>query len=140
MFIVVEDGSVELFTQQINHPNGMVLSLDGTRLYVAQMFKSINPVVTDGSIWTLGLENNTVQGNSEVVVNLGDTAANDGLAMDIQGWAYIAAWGTGQIWRLEPPTRERVLIAENMPWVTSLAYGQAIVIYSNFRFKSTKKK
>jgi hypothetical protein len=124
VFIVSEDGSVELFTQQINHPNGMVLSMDGTRLYIAQMFKSINPVVTDGRVWTLGLENNTIQGAPEVVANLGDSAANDGLAMDIQGRIYIAAWGTEQIWRFEPPTGELVLIAENMPGVASLAFGQ----------------
>jgi len=124
VFIVREDGSVGLFTQQINHPNGMVLSIDGTRLYVAQMFKSINPIVYDGRLWTLGIENNTVQGHPEVVANLGDAAANDGLAMDIQGRIYIAAWGTGQIWRLEPSTGALVLVAENMPGIASLAFGQ----------------
>ncbi|MFC1852084.1 SMP-30/gluconolactonase/LRE family protein [candidate division CSSED10-310 bacterium] len=124
VFIVDEDGSVEIFTQLINHPNGMVLSMDGTRLYIAQMFKSINPIVTDGRLWALELENNAVIGDPEMVANLGDSAANDGLAMDIRGRIYIAAWGTGQIWRLEPLTSELVLIAENMPGVASLAFGQ----------------
>ncbi|MEE9465184.1 MAG: SMP-30/gluconolactonase/LRE family protein [Candidatus Neomarinimicrobiota bacterium] len=122
--IVGIDGSVNIFTQQITHPNGMALSLDGTQLYIAQMFTQINPDITDGRVWSIPLTNGVIQGEPEVVVDLGSTAANDGLAMDMQGRIYVAAWGTGQIWRIDPETDERLLIAQNMPGVASLAFGR----------------
>jgi sugar lactone lactonase YvrE len=124
VFIVGDDETAEIFTRQINHPNGMVLSMDGTQLYIAQMFKSINPITYDGRIWSLPLENGLVQGDPVEVANLGDAAANDGLAMDIQGRIYIAAWGTGELWRFDPRTGELVLIAEGLSGVASLAFGQ----------------
>ena len=124
IFIVGTDGSVNIFTQQVDHPNGMALSADGTRLYVAQMFKSISPDVTDGRVWEIALVNDNIQGSPEMIANLGDQAANDGLAIDTQGRIYIAAWGTGEIWRLDPQTDELTLIARNMPGVASLAFGR----------------
>ena len=124
IFIVGMDGSVNIFTQQVDHPNGLALSADGTRLYIAQMFKSISPDVTDGRVWEIKMVNGNIQGSSEVIADLGDNAANDGLALDTQGRIYIAAWGTGEIWRLDPQTDELTLIARNMPGVASLAFGR----------------
>lgn len=124
IFVVEPDGSVNIFTRLINHPNGMALSLDGTRLYVAQMFKTINPNVTDGRLWEIQLDNGDIRGTPEVIADLGDNAANDGLAVDTLGRIYIAAWGTGEIWRLDPQTSELILIARNMPGVASLAFGR----------------
>lgn len=121
---VQTDGSVNIFTQQIDHPNGMALSEDGTRLYVAQMFKRISPNVLDGRLWALTLSNNVIQGDPELIADLGDDAANDGLAMDVQGRIYVAAWGTGEIWRVDPQSGEEVLIARDMPGVASLAFGR----------------
>jgi sugar lactone lactonase YvrE len=124
IFVSGQDGSVSIFTQLVDHPNGMALSLDGTHLYIAQMFKQINPYVTDGRVWSLPLANGTIQGEPEVLVDLGEAATNDGLAMDVQGRLFVAAWGTGQIWRIDPQTDEQVLIADNMPGVASLAFGR----------------
>jgi hypothetical protein len=131
IFVSRGDGSVEIFTRQINHPNGMALSPDGGSLYVAQMFRSINPNITDGRLWILTLENNRIQGVPRIAADLGDAAANDGLAVDVQGRIYVAAWGTGQIWRFDPQTNETLLIAEGMPGVASLAFGRG-----NFNHRS----
>ena len=124
IFVVGRDGAVNIFTRQVNHPNGMALSLDGTTLYVAQMFKRINPNVTDGRIWQLPLVDGMIQGAPEVIADLGDGAANDGLAVDRAGCIYIAAWRSGEIWRLDHGTRELTLIAEHMNGVASLAFGR----------------
>jgi len=124
IFIARRDGTVNIFTQLINHPNGMAVSGDGSRLYVAQMFKSINPLVTDGRVWMLRLDNGLIQGSPEVAVDFGDAAANDGLTMDVLGRIYVACWGYGQIWRFDPQSGDRILIAKNMPGVASMAFGQ----------------
>ncbi|MFC2134680.1 SMP-30/gluconolactonase/LRE family protein [Bacteroidota bacterium] len=121
---VSTDGSVNIFTQLINHPNGLALSPDGTRLYVAQMFQSINPITMDGRIWSIPFANGELQGNPEVLVDLGANAANDGLAIDTEGRIYVACWNYGQIIRIDPNTGEQVTIARNMPGVASLAFGR----------------
>ena len=117
-------GRTILFTDAVGHPNGMVLSLDGGTLYVAQIFKSLRPLVIDDRVWALPLEDGAVAGEPTVIARLGDGAANDGLAMDEFGRIYVAANGQGEIWRLDPPNWEATLIAENMPGVASLAFGQ----------------
>ena len=124
IFIVSSEGNVSIYTNEINHPNGMALSIDGSKLYVAQMFKSINPDVTDGRIWSIPIYKNEIQGAPTVIVDLGDDAANDGLAVDEIGRIYIAAWGLGEIWRLNPQTLELTQIAMNLPGVASLAFGR----------------
>jgi TolB protein len=124
IFIVTGDGSVSIFTQQVDHPNGMAISKDGTRLYVAQMFTQIKPYFFDGRVWMLRLDNNVIQGEPEVVADFGDAAANDGLTMDVLGRIYVACWRAGQIWRFNPHTGDRTLIAENVPGVASMAFGR----------------
>jgi sugar lactone lactonase YvrE len=124
IFVVDRTGAVQLFTDAIGHPNGMVLSPDGSALYVAQIFVSLRPFVIDDRLWAIPLEDGRPAGEPEVIARLGERAGNDGLAMDELGRIYVAANFTGQIWRVDPTTREKVLIAENLPGVASLAFGQ----------------
>jgi sugar lactone lactonase YvrE len=124
IFIADMDGNVGVFTDLVGHPNGIAVSADGSRLYVAQIFKSIRPVVPDGRLWAVPLEDGLPAGPAEVIADLGDTAANDGIAIDELGRIYVASNGAGQIWRVDPQTKETVLIAENMPGVASLAFGR----------------
>ena len=118
------NGRLTLFTDAVGHPNGLALSPHGNTLYVAQIFKSLRPLVIDDRVWALPLENGAVAGEPTVIARLGEGAANDGLAMDEFGRIYVAANGQGKIWRLDPPTWEATLIAEDMPGVASLAFGQ----------------
>jgi len=118
------NGRATLFTDAVGHPNGMALSFDGNTLYIAQIFKSLRPLVIDDRVWALPLENGAVAGEPTVIARLGEGAANDGLAMDELGRIYVAANGQGKIWRLAPPNWEATLIAEDMPGVASLAFGQ----------------
>lgn len=118
-------GQSRLFTDAVGHPNGIAVSPDGSTLYVAQIFQSIRPLVPDGRLWAIPLdERGEVAGAPEVLADLGSNAANDGLALDEMGRIYVAANGAGQIWRVDPDTRETTLIAEGLPGVASLAFGQ----------------
>ncbi len=100
IYVVGGDGVPVLFSTAVPHPNGLALSDDGSTLYVAQIFKSIRPVVPDDRLWALPLADGKPSGAARVVARLGPRAANDGLAMDRQGRVYIAANGeAGEIWR-----------------------------------------
>lgn len=121
---VGEDGQPRLFTDAVPHPNGIAVSLDGSTLYVAQIFESLRPMVPSGKLWAVPLEDGDVAGLPELVADLGDPAANDGIALDEQGRIYVAANGFGQIWRVDASTGESVLIAEDMPGAASIAFGQ----------------
>jgi sugar lactone lactonase YvrE len=132
------NGRLTLFTDAVGHPNGMALSLDGNTLYVAQIFESLRPLVIDDRVWALPLENGAVAGVPTVIARLGDGAANDGLAMDELGRIYVAANGQGKIWRLDPPNWEATLIAEGMPGVASLAFGQGEFDHQSIYATSTR--
>ncbi|UCC48859.1 MAG: SMP-30/gluconolactonase/LRE family protein, partial [Gemmatimonadota bacterium] len=123
IFLVDPQGRLTLFTDAVGHPNGLALSADGSTLYVAQIFGSLRPLTIDDRVWAMPLEDGQPARLPEVIARLGEGAANDGLALDELGRVYVAANGTGQIWRIDPATRETVLIAEGMPGVASLAFG-----------------
>lgn len=124
IYVLLPDGRRGVLSDAVGHPNGIAFSADESVLYVAQIFKSIRPVVSDGRVWALPLAELMPSGPPELLVDLGDDAANDGLAMDELGRIYVAANGAGEIWRIDPETRESVLIAENMPGAASIAFGE----------------
>ncbi len=125
IFILDMEGQSEIFTQLIEHPNGMVLSQDRQWLYVAQIFQEIYPAwVYDGSIWKIRIEDNAPVGEPIEVVDLGDDAGVDGLAMDIYGRIYAACWARGEVWRINPFSGEQTLICDGIPGVASLAFGR----------------
>ena len=125
IYVVGSDGVPLLFSTAVPHPNGLALSDDGSMLYVAQIFKSIRPVVPDDRLWALPLIDGKPSGAAKVVARLGPRAANDGLAMDSQGRVYVAANGeAGEIWRFDPATEALVLIARDVYGAASIAFGE----------------
>lgn len=126
VYVVGEDRAPRLFTTSVPHPNGMVLSADERTLWVAQIFKSIRPVVYDDSLWALALdEEGRPTGAAELVARTGPWAANDGLAMDAKGRVYVAANGrAGEIWRYDPASGEMTLVARDVYGAASLAFGE----------------
>jgi sugar lactone lactonase YvrE len=124
IFIVSREGKTSLFTTAIDHPNGLALSLDDSTLYVAQIFRSIRPIIADSRVWALTLEGGRPKGEPKVVTETGLGGANDGLAMDVQGRVYIAANGESRIYRFDPKTEKLEVIARKMPGVASLAFGR----------------
>ena len=135
---VGEDGQPRLFTDAVGHPNGIALSSDGNTLYVAQIFDSLRPMVISGKVWAIPLEDGDVAGLPELLVDLGDQAGNDGLALDEYGRVYVAANGFGQIWRVDPSSGEEVMIAENMPGAASIAFGQGAFDHEAIYVTSTR--
>ena len=124
IFVVEPGGEPLLFSTAVNHPNGLALSDDGKTLYVAQIFKSIRPVVRDDSLWAIDLADGKPIGAARLVARTGPLAANDGLAMDELGRVYIAANGpAAQVWRFDPSNGEIVLIAEGIYGAASIAFG-----------------
>ncbi|MEK6255517.1 MAG: SMP-30/gluconolactonase/LRE family protein, partial [Gemmatimonadales bacterium] len=91
-----------------------------------------------GKVWTVPMEDGDVSGLPELLVDLGDAAANDGLALDEQGRVYVAANGFGQIWRVDPVSAEAVLIAEDMPGAASIAFGQGAFDHEAIYVTSTR--
>lgn len=126
VYAVGEDRTPRLFTTSVPHPNGLVLSADERTLWVAQIFKSIRPVVLDDSLWALELgEDGRPTGAAERVARTGPRAANDGLAMDALGRVYVAANGkAGEIWRFDPGTGELTLIARDVQGAAGIAFGE----------------
>jgi sugar lactone lactonase YvrE len=125
IYVVGEDRVPLLFSTAVNHPNGLALSDDGSTLYVAQIFKSIRPVVRDDSLWALPLEDGKPAGAAKLVARTGPYAANDGLAMDREGRVYVAANGpAGEVWRYDPKIDQLVLIARNIYGAASIAFGE----------------
>ena len=124
IYVIGEDRQPLLFSTAVNHPNGLALSDDGSTLYVAQIFKSVRPVVRDDSLWALPLVDGKPAGAAELVARLGPYAANDGLAMDREGRVYVAANGlAGEIWRYDPADGKLELIARDVYGAASIAFG-----------------
>jgi len=138
ILLVLPDGRMGVISDAVGHPNGIALSADESTLYVAQIFKSTRPIVADGRVWSLPLTNGMPSGPPEVLADLGDDAANDGLAMDELGRIYVAANGAGEIWRIDPNTRETVLVAEHMPGAASIAFGQGEFDHHSIYVTSTQ--
>ena len=139
IFKVEPDKTVSLFTNAIDHPNGMALSATEDTLYVAQIFGSIHPITIDNRLWALQLEDGRPKGEPKVVARTGERGANDGLARDVLGRIYIAANGEGKIWRFDPSSDKLIVIAENMPGVASLAFGRGKFDHHTIYATSTRR-
>ena len=118
----IVDGRAEIWSRAVPFPNGMALSRDGRTLYVAQIFSAINPVVPNNAIWAIPIRDDRPAGPARIVART--ERAPDGLVADEHGRIYIADNGSGTIRRFDPASGEMVVIAENMPGVASLVFGE----------------
>ncbi len=147
-FLVSDDGTDKIFrvknkrvsvwSTAISYPNGMALSLDDKVLYVAQIFSSLKPIVGDDRIWAFKLNNGSPAGLPTVVARTGEGGV-DGLVADELGRIYVADNGAGKIRRFDPKSGELVLIAEGMPGVASLVFGEGKFDHSAIYATSTRR-
>lgn len=119
----VVDGVTSVWTSQVPFPNGMVLSRDGRTVYVAQIFTTLKPTTGSNQLWAIPLEPGGRAGRGRVIARVGDNFL-DGLAADSRGRIYVADNGGGKLWRFDPRTRKSLLLAQGMPGLASLAFGQ----------------
>jgi sugar lactone lactonase YvrE len=132
-FLVSDDGTdkiyqvrgkeVSLWSRAVSYPNGMALSLDGRILFVAQIFKSLDPLVGDDRLWAFDLVEGVVAGPLTLAVRTGEGGI-DGLAADELGRIYVADNGAGKIFRFDPRSSDVILITEGTPGVASLVFGE----------------
>ena len=132
-FLVSDDGTdkiyrvrgeeVSLWSTAVSYPNGMALSLDDRIVYVAQIFKSFDPLVGDDRLWAIDLVSGVAAGPPTLAARTGEGGI-DGLVADELGRIYIADNGAGKIFRFDPRSSEVILIAEGMPGVASLVFGE----------------
>ncbi len=122
----------ELWTDSVPFPNGMVLSPDNRTIWVAQIFTQVGPVVLDGKLWAVELNNDMSAGEARVVSELvadGVKAKGaDGLAIDERGRVYVADNNNGRVLRYDPESGPRednvIVIASGMPHIASLVFGE----------------
>jgi len=122
IYRVREGARAEIWSRAVPFPNGLALSGDGRRLFVAQIFSAVRPVILANAIWELRLRDGRPDGPARIIAYT--ERAPDGLVADEHGRIYIADNGSGSIRRLDPATGRIVVIAENMPGVASLVFGE----------------
>ncbi len=118
----VQENSASIWSTAVAYPNGMALSPDDRVLYVAQIFRRIDPIVRDDRIWAFKLVGGSPGGVPTLMARIGDGL--DGLVTDNLGRTYVADNRGGKIWRLDPKSGEVVLIAVGMPNIASLVFGE----------------
>jgi sugar lactone lactonase YvrE len=119
----VKGKSVSIWSTEVPFPNGLTLSLDNRVLYVAQIFSNLKPIAFEDRIWAFKLANGRPVSPPTIVARTGGKGV-DGLVTDEFGRIYIADNGAGKIQRFDPKSGEMVMIAEGMPGVASLVFGE----------------
>jgi len=119
----VQGDSVSIWSTAVPYPNGMALSRDDSVLYVAQIFSGLNPTIGDDRVWAIPLKDGAPAGPPTLAARTGEGGV-DGLVADEFGRIYIADNGAGKVWRFDPNSNEMILIAEGMPSVASLVFGE----------------
>ena len=123
IYVVDASGAVSVWSDAVDYPNGMALSLDGATLYVAQIFTRLGPVEYTDVVWALPVAGGRPAGEPRVAVRTGGSGV-DGVAMDRLGRLYVADNQSGRIVRFDPGSGELVVIAEGMSNVASLVFGE----------------
>lgn len=116
-------GALRVWSTAVPFPNGLVPSRDGATLFVAQIFSHFDPIELNDAVWALPMRGGEPAGEPRLLARTGG-AGVDGLAMDEHGRVYVADNVPGKIWRIDPDTGETVLIAEGMPNIASLVFGE----------------
>lgn len=120
----IRDGKTEVWSSAVAYPNGLALSPDGRTLYVAQIFTQLKPIVFDNRIWSIPLTAGFDPAGPPVLLARTGNGGVDGLAIDESGFVYVADNQGGKIWRIDPKNGAITLVAEGMPNVASLVFGE----------------
>ncbi|MEM7159992.1 MAG: SMP-30/gluconolactonase/LRE family protein [Myxococcota bacterium] len=122
VFRVTDEGDVSLALENVPSPNGMAYSPSGDTLYVASTFTKLGQLTrydvdeTGAPIEDTGVE----------IMHLGPLSTPDGIAVDADGFVYVAANIPGEIWRVDGAVTELTkgeLVADGLQTPASLAFG-----------------
>lgn len=123
VFRVGTDGSVDVVIADVPSPNGLAYSPDGAWLYVASTF------TPDGQLtrYEVDGEGMPIEDSAVEILHLGAGSTPDGIAVDEDGYVYVAANLFGEIWRVDGAATEVVegeLVASDLGSPASLAFGR----------------
>jgi len=106
---------IEDFSYQI--PNGPVLSQDRRSLLHSDSSK--------GVLYRYPYQNGVInREEKEIILNVSDlNASPDGMCLDSSGCIYIAMWGVGEVWVLEPNFSLKSKIKVPFKFVSNVAFG-----------------
>jgi hypothetical protein len=116
IYEVTFEGNVSEWTAGVPTPNGMVFSLDGSFLYVANTFE-------EPGLWRIPVSSEGEAGTPERWVEFAATSNPDGVAIDSEGNVYVALNVIGEVAKVDPEGNATTL-ATGVPGVASLAFGK----------------
>lgn len=123
IYRVSASGEVSIWSQGVPYPNGIALSPDRRTLWVAQIFTRIGPVERADALWAVTVNPDGSAGEARLVGPIGSNGP-DGLAVDERGRVYVADNGNGRVLRYDPHDGAVVVVAEGMPSIASLVFGE----------------
>lgn len=122
VFRVQLDGSVEVILADVPSPNGMAYSPDGQHFYVASTFTEQGQLTR----YEVGGDGFPIEDTAVEIMHLGPGSTPDGIAVDEDGFVYVAANLQGSVWRVDGAVEsltEGELISDALGSPASLAFG-----------------
>ena len=123
VFRVTDAGDVSVVLENVPSPNGMAYSPSGDTLYVASTFTEL------GQLTRYDVDENgaPIEDTGVEIMHLGPLTTPDGIAVDENGFVYVAANLPGEIWRVDGSVTELTegeLVASGLQTPASLAFGE----------------
>jgi gluconolactonase len=118
LFRLRTDGQLDIVLQGIPSPNGLVMNLDETAIFLA--------VTRDNAIWRVPLMADGTATKVGVYIQMSGGGGPDGIALDSQGGLAVCHVGFGATWIFSP--RGEPLYRIESPaglYTTNCAYGDA---------------
>jgi gluconolactonase len=123
VFRVTPTGEISVVIQDVPSPNGMAYSPDGGLFYVASTFTPEGQLTR----YEVGPDGFPIEASGVEILQLGMASTPDGIAVDANGWVYVAANLRGEIWRVDGALAELQageLVADELGYPASLAFGR----------------
>jgi gluconolactonase len=110
------DGALDLLIGTVPSPNGLVMNLAETQLFVA--------VTRANAVWRLPLMPDGGVSKVGVFIQLSGGGGPDGMALDSAGNLYVAHVGNGCVWSFSPLGHPlHCIVSCTGLWTTNMAFG-----------------
>jgi gluconolactonase len=123
VFRLTQAGELSVVIENVPSPNGMAYSPDGSLFYVASTFTPLGQLTR----YEVGPDGMPIEATGIEILQLGMASTPDGIAVDADGFVYVAANLRGEIWRVDGAATELQageLVADELGFPASLAFGR----------------